>query len=116
MPENPALHYYENLRFYPADDDNILFYGKMTPDSATPFSWPSNLDPFQTARVGRARARARARHRPGPAVPGARVDRGPQSTYGRVRSRTSASIRPAEPAAIYAVTRWGYKDYDDPCY
>ena len=26
--ENPALHQLRNLRFYPADDDNVLFYGK----------------------------------------------------------------------------------------
>ena len=26
--ENPALHEYRNLRFYPSDDDNVLFYGK----------------------------------------------------------------------------------------
>src|SRR5213083_1815633 len=29
--ENRALHGYANLRFYGADDPNILFYGKMTP-------------------------------------------------------------------------------------
>ncbi len=28
--ENRALHLYENLRFYRADNDEILFYGKMT--------------------------------------------------------------------------------------
>ncbi len=29
--ENRALHFYDNLRFYNADNDQILFYGKMTP-------------------------------------------------------------------------------------
>ena len=28
--ENRALHFYENLRFYRADNDQILFYGKAT--------------------------------------------------------------------------------------
>ena len=28
--ENRALHFYENLRFYPADNEQILFYGKAT--------------------------------------------------------------------------------------
>ncbi|HEX8360992.1 MAG TPA: alpha-1,4-glucan--maltose-1-phosphate maltosyltransferase [Longimicrobium sp.] len=44
--ENRALHEYENLRFYPADDDNILFYGKMTPDRASMVFVAVNLDPF----------------------------------------------------------------------
>ncbi len=29
--EHPALQLYTNLRFYPADDPAVLFYGKMTP-------------------------------------------------------------------------------------
>lgn len=32
---NPALHEFENLRVHEADDDNVLFYGKMTLDRAT---------------------------------------------------------------------------------
>ncbi len=44
--ENRALHEYDNLRFYPADDDNILFYGKMTPDRASIVFVAVNLDPF----------------------------------------------------------------------
>ena len=30
--ENPALHHDRNLRFYPIDNDQILVYGKATPD------------------------------------------------------------------------------------
>jgi starch synthase (maltosyl-transferring) len=44
--ENPALHELENLRFYPADDDNVLFYGKMTPDRTNMVFIAVNLDPF----------------------------------------------------------------------
>ena len=44
--QNRALHEYENLRFYPADDDSILFYGKMTPDRASLIFVAVNLDPF----------------------------------------------------------------------
>ncbi|MEP6956310.1 MAG: alpha-1,4-glucan--maltose-1-phosphate maltosyltransferase, partial [Chthoniobacterales bacterium] len=29
--QNRALHAYDNLRFYPAENENILFYGKATP-------------------------------------------------------------------------------------
>ena len=44
--DNPALHELDNLRFYPADDDNILFYGKMTPDRSNMVFICVNLDPF----------------------------------------------------------------------
>ncbi len=42
--ENRALHYYDNLRFYPADNDAILFYGKMTPARDSIIFVAVNLD------------------------------------------------------------------------
>lgn len=44
--ENPALHEVDNLHFYPADDDNVLFYGKMTRDRSNIVFVVVNLDPF----------------------------------------------------------------------
>jgi starch synthase (maltosyl-transferring) len=46
--EHPALQLYTNLRFYPADDPHILFYGKMTPDRHDAVFIAVNLDPFAT--------------------------------------------------------------------
>ena len=43
--ENPALHLFTNLRFYPAWDDNVLFYGKMTPDRSNMVFCAVNVDP-----------------------------------------------------------------------
>ena len=43
--ENRALHAYTNLRFYSADDPNILFYGKMTPERDNLVFVAINLDP-----------------------------------------------------------------------
>ena len=43
--EHPALQEYDNLRFYFADDDNILFYGKMLPDRGDAIFVAVNLDP-----------------------------------------------------------------------
>jgi starch synthase (maltosyl-transferring) len=43
--ENPALHEYENLRFYGAFDDNILYYGKMTATKDNFILIAVNLDP-----------------------------------------------------------------------
>ena len=34
--EHPALHLYDNLRFYRSDDENITAYGKATPDGCRP--------------------------------------------------------------------------------
>lgn len=49
--ENPALHDLTNLRFYPAHDDHILFYGKMTPARDNIILIAANLDP-EHARGG----------------------------------------------------------------
>jgi starch synthase (maltosyl-transferring) len=43
--ENPALHHDRNLRFYPCDNDQILFYGKATPDLSNIVLAVVNLDP-----------------------------------------------------------------------
>jgi starch synthase (maltosyl-transferring) len=44
--EHPALHLYDNLRFYPSDDENIIAYGKATPDGSDRVLVVVNLDPF----------------------------------------------------------------------
>ncbi|HYD31741.1 MAG TPA: maltotransferase domain-containing protein [Azospirillaceae bacterium] len=43
--DNPALHYLDNLRFYAAHDDNVLFYGKMTAAKDNIILVAVNLDP-----------------------------------------------------------------------
>ncbi len=49
---NPALQYYDNLRFYNSTDDAILFYGKVSPDGKNRILVAVNLDPF-AAHTGR---------------------------------------------------------------
>ncbi len=44
--EHPALQEYDNLRFYDTDDDNLLCYGKATPDRSDFVLVVVNLDPF----------------------------------------------------------------------
>lgn len=44
--ENRALHFYDNLRFYHAENDSILFYGKMTPSRDNIILVIVNLDPY----------------------------------------------------------------------
>ncbi len=45
--ENRALQMYTNLRFYHADNDAILFYGKVTPARDNVILVVVNLDPFR---------------------------------------------------------------------
>ncbi|MBI5367324.1 MAG: alpha-1,4-glucan--maltose-1-phosphate maltosyltransferase [Planctomycetes bacterium] len=45
--ENPALSLLTNLRFWPAENDQLLFYGKVTPDRTNALLVLVNLDPFR---------------------------------------------------------------------
>jgi len=44
--ENPALQFDHRLRFYPTDNEQILFYGKSTPDLSNIILTVANLDPY----------------------------------------------------------------------
>lgn len=46
--ENRALHFYDNLRFHPVDNDALLFYSKMTPARDSVILIIVNLDPLDT--------------------------------------------------------------------
>ena len=50
---NPALQTFTNLRFYHADNDSILFYGKMNADQTNIILIIVNMDPYsvQEARL-----------------------------------------------------------------
>lgn len=46
--ENRALHEYENLRFFEAESEHVLFYGKMTESRDNIVLVVVNLDPYQS--------------------------------------------------------------------
>lgn len=48
---NPCLHLFTNLRFYQADSEHVLFYGKMTPDQSNILLVAVNMDPYTTHEV-----------------------------------------------------------------
>jgi starch synthase (maltosyl-transferring) len=50
--EHPALHYYRNLRFFWAESDEVLCYGKSTPDHSDNVLVVVNLNPHEI-RAGR---------------------------------------------------------------
>ena len=51
--DNPALHYFLNLHFYPSDDEAILFFGKHSPDGTNRVFVAVSVDPFvkRSARI-----------------------------------------------------------------
>ena len=46
--ENPALYRNDSLRFYPIDNEQMIFYGKATPDLSNVILVVVNLDPHHT--------------------------------------------------------------------
>jgi starch synthase (maltosyl-transferring) len=46
--ENRALHFYDNLRFHPVENEALLFYSKMTPGRDSIILIVVNLDPLHT--------------------------------------------------------------------
>ena len=107
--ENPAFQEYRNLRFYQADDDNILFYGKMTAARDNAILMAVNLDPF-------------AAHSAVVHVPLDDIGVGPDETYQMHELITDTralwrgpahriTLDPAvEPAAIWVVRRWARRE------
>ncbi|MCL5109522.1 MAG: alpha-1,4-glucan--maltose-1-phosphate maltosyltransferase [Chloroflexi bacterium] len=112
---NPALQYYKNLRFYRAGDENVLFYGKAAPDRGNAVLVAVNLDPFQA-------------HETTLRVPIRQFGIEPEQQYivhelisdtkqlWKGAEQTLRLDPAAEPAAIFAIRGWQFKDYEDPCY
>ncbi|MBI1209405.1 MAG: DUF3416 domain-containing protein [Azospirillum sp.] len=112
--ENPALQELDTLRFYEADDGNVLFYGKMTPDRTNMIFVAVNLDPFD-AHDSRLH------------FPLTEMGLGEHDSFevedllsGRKHLWTGAGhsihLDPGElPAAIFRVRVWQRIDYATPC-
>jgi starch synthase (maltosyl-transferring) len=109
--ENPALHELENLEFYEADNDQVLFYGKSTIDKRNSVLVAVNLSPFQ---VQEAHLR----------IPIAALGIKPEDTYqlhNLITDRRDLMIGDSyivrldpqvEPAAIFAVRRWTHREQE----
>jgi starch synthase (maltosyl-transferring) len=102
--EHPALQLATNLRFHPADDPHVLFYGKMTPEGSDVVFVAVNLDSF-------------AAHAARVEIPVGELGLGPDQPYklhehltdtwleGR-GSHFQVTLDPqVEPAAIYSLHR-----------
>ena len=113
--EHPALQEYDNLRFFGADDDNVLCYGKATPDHDDIVVAAVNLDPFQP-------------HESTIQVPIHEWGIAPDEQYratdlltgeqfiwtgGTQRVRLGPE---EEPAVFFGIQRWARVDFAEPCY
>lgn len=113
--ENPALREFTNLRFYRADSDSVLFYGKMTADRASMVFVAVNLDPFETHEttvefpLGDMQLGADDAFEAQDLLTGERhLWRGAQQRV-RLDPRTN-------PAAIYRVAPFRHVEYREPCF
>ena len=109
--DNPALHFDHRLRFYPSDNEQILFYGKMTFDRRNAVLIAVNLNPFQ-AQAARL------------TIPLADLGIAPDETYQLhdliadrrdlvIGDTYSIRLDPRDqPAAIFAIRRWTRREQD----
>jgi starch synthase (maltosyl-transferring) len=105
----------DNLRFYPADDDNVLFYGKATPDGSNTLFIAVNLDPFEPHQA----VLEFPLHELG--IPHDKTFQVEELLSGRKHMwrgrRHIADLDPHKnPAEIYRITRWTYRDYVETCF
>ncbi|MFL5761604.1 MAG: alpha-1,4-glucan--maltose-1-phosphate maltosyltransferase [Thermomicrobiales bacterium] len=113
--DNPALHEYDNLRFYSSDDENILCYGKMTPEKSNIIIAVVNLDPFHA-------------HESWIRFPLQEVDIAEDEQYRVDELITGESFfwtggrqlvrldPDDEPAKFFSLRKWAHIDYAEPCF
>ena len=113
--DHPSLHEFENLRFYEADNEHILFYGKSTQDRQDPILVVINLNPFQ-AQGANLR------------IPLLDLQIGTDETYQLHNLLTDRremvkgdhywiQLDPkVDPAAIFAVRRWKHREQEFDCF
>ena len=113
--EHPALQEYDNLRFYEADDDNVICYGKTSREVEDIVVAAVNLDPFQphdaTLRL--------PIHEWG--IESDEQFRATELITGESFIWTGAEqqIRldpTVEPAMLFEVRRWTHVDWAEPCH
>ncbi len=113
--DNPALHELENLRFYPADDDNILFYGKMTPDRSNMVFCVVNLDPFDPHVAELEFPFEAMGLKPGDTFQVEELLTARRHLWRSAKQgvRLDPEVNPVE---IYRIGTWQQVDYRSPCY
>jgi starch synthase (maltosyl-transferring) len=112
--DNPALQELENLRFYPADDDNILFYGKMTPDRGNMIFIVVNVDPFDPHVAELDFPIEEMGLKPGATFQVEELLTGRRHLW-RSRKQGVRLDPEVNPCEIYRIGTWQQVDYRSPC-
>jgi len=112
---NPALHELDNLRFHPADDDNILFYGKMTKDKSNMVFVVVNLDPFDSHVAELIFPLEEMGLEPGDTFQVEELLTGRKHLWRSARQgvKLDPEVNPVE---IFRIGTWEKVDYRSPCY
>ena len=113
--ENPALHELDNLRFYPSDGEQVLFYGKMTPDRGNMIFVAVNLDPFEPQE---SEVELPLEAMGIPEDENFEVEdllTGAKHLWRGARHRLRLDPE-VNPAAILRIAPWTYVDYRTPCF
>ncbi|MHB8746367.1 MAG: alpha-1,4-glucan--maltose-1-phosphate maltosyltransferase [Gammaproteobacteria bacterium] len=113
--DNPALHELHNLRFYPADDDNVLFYGKGTLDGKNTVFIAVNLDPFEVHQATIEFPLAEMGLATDKAFQIEELLSGRKHLWRGARHRIELDPQ-TNPAMIFRLTRWTYREYVDTCF
>jgi starch synthase (maltosyl-transferring) len=113
--DNPALQELDNLRFYPADDDDILFYGKMTPDRSNMVFIAVNLDPFDAHVAELIFPWEAMGLKSGETVQVEELLTGKHHLWRSAKQgvRLDPEVNPVE---IYRIGTWQQVDFRNPCY
>jgi starch synthase (maltosyl-transferring) len=113
--ENPALHEFENLLFHPADDDNVIFYGKMTPDRDNMVFVAVNLDPFDAHEAELAFPLDAMEISEDEAFEIEELFTGTKHLWTGALHRVRLDPND-NPAVVFRVSKWEHVDYRSPCY
>ncbi|MFO1128562.1 MAG: alpha-1,4-glucan--maltose-1-phosphate maltosyltransferase [Rhodospirillales bacterium] len=111
---NRALHELENLRFYSSDDDNILFYGKMTKERDNMIFVAVNLDPFDPHVAELEFPLEEMGLEPGETFQVEELLTGKRHLWRNAHQgvRLDPDVNPCE---IYRIGTWEKVDYRSPC-
>lgn len=113
--DNPALHEFENVRFYSADDESVLFYGKATLDRSNMIFVAVTLDPFDPHDCELSFPLEAMGVPPGETYEVEELLTGSRHLWRGPRQEIR--LDPAvNPAALYRVTVWNSVDYRTPCF
>ncbi len=108
---NPALSELENLRFYQANNEHVLFYGKSTMDRKNTILVVVNLNPFQAQEadlqipIGELGIQSGETYQ----LHNLLADRRDLVKGDHYRIRLDPQ---ADPAAIFAVRRWTHREQE----